>query len=106
MDDFCRVCGADIPPKVGEMTCPNCDLEGCLHHVGDLHKDEIIEALYEWWVARETLSGDCKDLGISGHTKDSARWGDELSRRSAPLRTMCQEIFKGYPLMRRKETEA
>lgn len=24
MSDFCRACGADIPPRDGEGTCPDC----------------------------------------------------------------------------------
>jgi len=27
--EFCRHCGACIPPRVGEGTCPKCDPEGC-----------------------------------------------------------------------------
>ena len=32
LNDFCRCCGARIPPIDGEGTCPQCDPEGCRKH--------------------------------------------------------------------------
>jgi hypothetical protein len=35
--DFCKSCGADIPPRPGEGTCPRCDPEGCKpKYIGDV----------------------------------------------------------------------
>lgn len=47
---------------------------------------ELITEVLNWAKARESLSGDCKELGISGSREDSGRWGDELAKRCEPLR--------------------
>lgn len=39
-EDFCRNCGANIPPITGEGTCPECDPEGCAKHGRDLQNFE------------------------------------------------------------------
>ena len=31
--DFCRSCGASVPPRFGEGTCKQCDPEGVKNHV-------------------------------------------------------------------------
>lgn len=49
--------------------------------------EQLRKALREWYTARETLSSDCKRLGIS--SSDAAKWGQELSRRCEPLRKFC-----------------
>jgi hypothetical protein len=28
VSDFCRFCGASVPPRIGEGTCERCDPEG------------------------------------------------------------------------------
>lgn len=33
---FCSYCGALIPPREGEGTCPRCDPEGCAAHAANL----------------------------------------------------------------------
>ena len=57
--------------------------------------DQVRAALKEWHTARESLSGDCASLGISGHSRDSGKWGGELARRCEPLRRFCSKLFYG-----------
>lgn len=47
---------------------------------------ELITEVLNWAKARESLSGDCKELGISSSSTDSGKWADELAKRCAPLR--------------------
>ncbi len=55
--------------------------------------NQVRGVLYHWYLTRNSLSADCKDLGISGHARDSGRWGQELSARCEPLRTFCDGYF-------------
>jgi len=36
-EDFCRSCGANVPPIDGEGTCPKCDPEGCAKNQAKLN---------------------------------------------------------------------
>ena len=38
--EFCRYCGANIPPREGEGTCHKCDPVGVAEHVKQREKDE------------------------------------------------------------------
>ena len=38
MSDFCRFCGAGIPPLIGEGQCEKCNPEGVKAHTEELSK--------------------------------------------------------------------
>lgn len=58
-----------------------------------LDTKELLFLLEEWLTLRNSLSSDCQKLGISGHIKDSARWGQELSNRCEKLRFFLEVLF-------------
>lgn len=62
-----------------------------IHDLTDEQTKELIQLVKEWYRAREALSSDCYKLGISGHTIDTLKWADELSKRCQPLRDWCSK---------------